>query len=54
MLSELDEKTQNGWPSRKDEGNNELKQYWSYKDELSITNDVIFKSNREVIPKNLR
>ena len=54
VLSELDEKTQNGWPSRKDEGNNELKQYWSYKDELSIINNVIFKSNREVIPKNLR
>ena len=42
VLSELDEKTQNGWPSRKDEGNNELRQHWSYKDELSIINDVIF------------
>ena len=34
--------------------NDELKQYWSYRDELSITDGVIFKSDRVVIPKKLR
>ena len=32
----------------------ELKQYWSYRDELSIINGVIFKSDRVFIPKKLR
>ena len=34
--------------------NDELKQYWSYRDELSIINGIIFKSDRVVIPKKLR
>ena len=54
MLSELGEKIQNGWSSRRDEVNDELKQYWSYRDELSIINGVIFKSDRVVVPKKLR
>ena len=58
VLSELDEKKQNGRPSRRDEVNDELKQYWSNKDELSIINGVIFKSDshtyRVAIPKKLR
>ena len=32
----------------------ELKQYWSYRDELSIIKGIIFKGNRAVIPKKLR
>ena len=58
VLSELDEKKQNGRPSRRDEVNDELKQYWSNKDELSIINGVIFKSDshtyRVAVPKKLR
>ena len=54
LLQELLEKIQNGWPSEKDEVNNEFKQYWSYRDELSIIYGVIFKSDRVVIPKKLR
>ena len=54
VLTELGEKIQNGWPSRRDEVNNELKQYWSYRDELSINNGIIFESDRAVILKKLR
>ena len=54
VLSELGEKIQNDWPSRRDEVNNELKQYWSYRDELSIISGVIFKRDRVVIPKKLQ
>ena len=53
-MSEFGEKIQIGFPSRRDVGNNELKQYWSYRDELSIINSVKFKSDRVVIPKKLR
>ena len=48
VLSELAEKTQNGWPSRRDEVSHELKQYWSYGDAVSIINGVIFKRDRVV------
>ena len=54
VLPELGEKIQSGWPSRKDEVNNELKQYWSYRDELLIINSIIFIGDRAVIPKKLR
>ena len=50
MLSDLGEKIQNGWPSRRDEVNHELEQYWSYRDKLSIINSLVFKSDRVVIP----
>ena len=33
VLSKLGEKIQNGWPSRRDEVKEELKQYWAYRDE---------------------
>ena len=54
MLSELGEKNQNGWPSRRDKVKDELKHYWPYRDEFSIINGVIFKNDRVVIPKKLR
>ena len=54
MLSELGEKIQNGWPSRRDKVKDELKHYWPYRDEFSIINGVIFKNDRVVIPKKLR
>ena len=47
-------KLKNAWLSRSDEVNDELKQYWSYRDELSNINGVIFKSDRVIIPKKLR
>ena len=54
VLAELGEKIQNGWPSKRGEVNDELKQYWSYRDELSVINGIIFKGDRAVIPKKLR
>ena len=54
VLSELAEKTQNGWPSRRDGVSHELKQYWSYGDALSVINGVILKKDRVVISKKLR
>ena len=53
VLSKLGENIQNDWPSRRDQVDDELKQYWSYRDELSITNGIIFKSDRVFIPKKL-
>ena len=54
VLSELGEKIQNGWPSRRDKVKDELKHYWPYRDEFSIMNGVIFKNDRVVVPKKLR
>ena len=53
VLSKLGENIQNDWPSRRDQVDDELKQYWSYRDELSIINGIIFKSDRVFRPKKL-
>ena len=54
MLSELSEKIQNGLTSKRDEVSNELKQNGACRDELSLNNGVIFKSDKVVIHTNLR
>lgn len=43
-----------GWPQNKYEVTNDVKDYWSIKDELFVVDDVIFKDNSVVIPKILR
>ena len=43
-----------GWPNRKEEVSDDMKLYWSYKEELSVISGVIFKGERLVIPAAMR
>ena len=43
-----------GWPHSKDEISEELKLYWSYKDELAVINGIMLKGRHIIIPKSLR
>ena len=43
-----------GWPDTDDETLLCIKEYWSYRDELTVHNGVIFKGNRVIIPKVLQ
>jgi len=43
-----------GWPSQRSDVVNSLLPYWSYRDELSVTDGVIFKGSRLVIPATMR
>ena len=43
-----------GWPEHKSQLHHDLLQYFSYRDELSIENGIIFKGERILIPESLR
>ena len=43
-----------GWPHTKDEISEELKLYWSYRDELAVINGIMLKGRCIIIPNSLR
>jgi len=43
-----------GWPLEKDQVDELAKEYWSYKEELSVEDGLLFKSDRIVVPRSLR
>ncbi|KAK3749722.1 hypothetical protein QZH41_003773 [Actinostola sp. cb2023] len=42
------------WPREKDQVDELAKEYWSYKEELSVEDGLLFKSDRIVVPRSLR
>ena len=44
----------NGWPDKHQQCPPELQEYWNYRDELSVIDDIIIKGQRIIIPKALR
>ena len=43
-----------GWPHSKDNISEELKPYWSYRDELPVINGIMLKGRCIIIPNSLR
>ena len=43
-----------GWPDTRSELNTNVQDFWNYRDELSVYNDIIFKGERIVIPLSMR
>lgn len=43
-----------GWPEHKQEVSDEVRPYWCYKEDLSVSYGIVWKGNRVVIPKNMR
>ena len=43
-----------GWPNSKDNRPNEAKSYWSFREDLSIINGIVFKDGRPVTPEVMR
>ncbi|XP_044755743.1 uncharacterized protein K02A2.6-like [Coccinella septempunctata] len=44
----------NGWPSRKSNVSDDVKQYYNYKDQLHVIDGIVFKLNSIVIPQSMR
>ena len=40
-----------GWPEKKDKCPTNLRDYWNYRDELSILDGLVLKGTRIIIPK---
>jgi hypothetical protein len=53
-LQNLRKFIEKGWPETRKSVPTRVQQFWNYRDELSITDDIIFKADKIVIPKSLR
>ncbi|GLV46580.1 hypothetical protein CBL_21312, partial [Carabus blaptoides fortunei] len=43
-----------GWPEKKEQVPVEIREYWHYRDELSVNNGMIFKGQNIIIPRAMR
>lgn len=43
-----------GWPGQKDKVDELARKYWSYREELSVEDGLLFKADRLVVPRALR
>lgn len=43
-----------GWPAQRDQAPVNIREYWNYRDELSVHNGILFKGSRVIIPLVLR
>ena len=43
-----------GWPAQRDQAPVNIREYWNYRDELSLHNGILFKGSRVIIPRVLR
>ncbi|VDI10627.1 Hypothetical predicted protein [Mytilus galloprovincialis] len=53
-LQELQDVIFNGWPNEKSELIHSLRPYWTYRDELSVIDGLLYKSNKAIVPKALQ
>ena len=53
-IGELSTHVIHGWPSVRTEVIKEVKQYWSFKDEVVLINGTAWKGRRIVIPSSLQ
>ena len=43
-----------GWPEKRDECPVQIRDYWNYREESSLDNGLLFKSQRVIVPKAMR
>ena len=43
-----------GWPERREEVPVQIREFWNYREELTLHKGIIFKNQRVIIPKALR
>ena len=43
-----------GWPVRREQSSADVMLYWSYKEEISLINGILFKGERLIIPASMR
>jgi len=54
VLVQLKETVETGWPERKDDIPCTLEPYWNFRDEISVTDGLLFKSHKLIVPKSMR
>ena len=54
VLAKLTKTILERWPERRNQCSPESKDFWNYRDELSMVDGLVLKGNRIVIPKSLQ
>ena len=54
QMNILQKYIQNGWPNKREECNPLVLDYWNFRDELAVIDNIILKGERIVIPKHAR
>ena len=54
VLTALQTVVTSGWPSERKVAPEELGVYWNFRDELSVYDDVLYKSHQVIVPASLR
>ena len=54
VLSHLKDVIHQGWPEYPNECPPDLKEYWNFREDLSVENGLILKGHRLLVPSNLR
>ena len=53
-LSALHKLISEGWPPKRSNVPDNLKDYWNYRDEFTVENGILLKSHKFIVPKNLQ
>ncbi|KAK0137820.1 hypothetical protein N1851_025993 [Merluccius polli] len=53
-MTELKKIISRGWPEHKSDCPLRVQDYWTYRTELSVVDDIVFKGNKFVIPSSMR
>ena len=53
-MKELKKMISRGWPEHKSDCPLQVQDYWTYRTELSVVDDIVFKGNTFVIPSSMR
>ncbi len=53
-LQMLSNTVRNGWPEERRRLPNELKPYWEFREEISVTDGIVYRGDRVVIPEKMR
>ena len=43
-----------GWPKKREQCPVQVRNYWNYREEISLHNGILFKSQRVIVPKSTR
>ena len=54
VLSNLNSVTMTGWPDKRKSVPEEIRGFWSYREEITTDNGVLFKRDQVIVPSSLR
>jgi len=54
VLESLKTTVLTGWPERREQCPVQVRDYWNYREEISLHNGILFKSQRVIVPKAMR